>query len=59
MAVFSLHFFATKSYQSYNSLMHRVDFSSGVVTVVSWYYSSVHSHWHSRGKVRRFVSLLP
>ena len=26
------------------------------MTVVSWYYSSVHSHWHSKEKVRRFVS---
>ena len=28
------------------------------MTVVSW-YSSVHSHWYSKGKVRRFVSPLP
>ena len=27
------------------------------MTVVSW-YSSVHSHWYSKGKVRRFVSAL-
>ena len=54
MAIFSLHSL-TKLHQSYITKLHRVDFWSGVVTVVSW-YSSVHWHWYSKGKVRPFGS---
>ena len=38
----------------YDTQLHRVDFYSGVLSVVSW-YCSVHWHWHWHSKARFFL----